>query len=57
MNTILKRLTILETLTMTGDTLKDYVNDATSFLEEFYDVLHVCGFELRKTALRRTLGL
>ena len=30
--------------TMSGDELKDGVNNATSFLEEFDYVLHVCGF-------------
>ena len=28
---------------MAGDALKDDVNDATSFLEAFDDVLHACG--------------
>ena len=57
MNTISRRFTMLEPLKMSGDMLKDYINDATSyFLEEFYDVLHVSGFGQRKSALCRTLG-
>ena len=43
--------------TMAGDTLKYDVNDATSFLEEFEDVLYVCGLVRRKSALYNTLGL
>ena len=42
---------------MAGDALKVDVNDATSFLEDFYDVLHVCEFVRQKWALCKTLEL
>ena len=49
---------MLAARTMASDALKDDVNDALSiFLEDFDDVLHVCGFVRRKSALCRTLGL
>ena len=41
MNTNFGRFKILELRTMAGDELKDDVNNAPSFLEEFDDVLHV----------------
>ena len=37
--------------------VKGDVNDATSFLKVFNDVLHAFGFVRRKSALCRTLGL
>ena len=40
---------------MAGDALKDDVNDATPFLDDFNDVLHVCRFVGRKPAFCRTL--
>ena len=47
--------------TMTGDKLKDDVNNTTSFCnrsdQEFDVVLHTCGFMQRKSALYRVLGL
>ena len=42
---------------MAGITLNVEVNDATSFLEEFGDILHVYGFVRWKPALCRSLGL
>ena len=40
---------------MAGDALKDDVNDARQFLEDFDDVLHV--FVGRKSAMCRTITL
>ena len=57
MNTNFRRFKMLAFRTMADDTLKDGVNDSTSFLEEFDDVLHVCGLVPPKSALCRTLGL
>ena len=57
MNTNIRRFEILELRTMAGDALKDDVIDSTSFLEDFDDVLHVCGVERRKSAFCRTIGL
>ena len=43
---------------MAGDALKVDVNEATSFfLDDFDDVLYVCGFVRRTSTLSRTLGL
>ena len=42
---------------MVGDELKDDVNNAHFFKEEFDDVLHMCGFVRPKSTLYRTLGL
>ena len=44
MDTNFGRFKMLALRTMAGDELKDDVNNATSFLEVFDDVLHVCGF-------------
>ena len=43
--------------TMAGDALIEDVKDATSFLEEFDDVLHFYGFVRQKSTLFRTPGL
>ena len=49
MNTNFRRFKMLPLRTMAGDVLKIDVNDATSnFLEDLYDVLHVCEFVRRK---------
>ena len=48
---------MLALLTMAGDAPRDDVNDATSILIDFDDVLHMCGFARQKSALCRTLGL
>ena len=49
MNTNFRRFKTLALRTMAGDALKVDVNDATSiFLEDLYDVLHVCEFVRRK---------
>ena len=37
--------------TMAGDAFKDDINDATSFLEECDNVLHMCKFVRQKSAL------
>ena len=52
MNTQFRRSKMLALLKMAGDALRDYV----MFLEDFDDVLRVCGFVGRKSALCRTLG-
>ena len=58
MNTYFKRFKMLALGTMAGDVLKDDVNDSASFfLEEFDNILHVCGFVRRISALCRALGL
>ena len=44
MNTHFRRFKTLALRTMADNTFKVDVNDATSFLEDFYDVLHVCEF-------------
>ena len=41
------RFKMLALRMMAGDALKDDVNDATSFLQDFDDVLHVCWFVRR----------
>ena len=51
MNTNLRRFKMLAMRTMAGDAFKDDINDATSFLEECDNVLHVCKFVRRKSAL------
>ena len=43
--------------TMDCDELKDDVKMQRYFKKEFDDVLHVCGFVRKKSALYRTLGL
>ena len=48
MNTNFRRFKTLALRIMAGDALKVDVNDATSFLEDFYDVLHVCEFVRQK---------
>ena len=64
MNTNFRRFKMILLRTMASDALKDDVNDATSFLDDFDatpflddfdDVLHVCGFVIRKSAFCRTL--
>ena len=50
MNTNFRKLEMLE-LALACDSLKIDVNDATSILDEFDDVLHVCEFARRKSAL------
>ena len=55
MNTNFRRLKMLDVQTMAG--VKGEVNDATSFLKVFDDVLHAFGLVRRKSALCRTLGL
>ena len=58
MNTHFRRFKMLALRTMAGDVLKDDVNDATScFVEDFDDVLHMCGFLRGKLALCIALGL
>ena len=48
MNTHFKRLKMLSLQIMTGDALKDDVNNPTScFFEDFDDVLRVLGFARR----------
>ena len=37
--------------TTASDALKHDINDATSFLEDYVIVLHMCGFVLWKSAL------
>ena len=49
MNTNFRRFKTLALRTMAGDALKVDVNDVTSiFLEDLYEVLHVCEFVRRK---------
>ena len=48
MNTDCRLFKTLALQTMAGDAFKVDVSDATSFLEDFYDVLHVCEFVRRK---------
>ena len=55
MNTNFRRFKLIVWRTMAGDALKDNVNDATPFLDDFNDVLHVCRFVGRKPAFCRTL--
>ena len=55
MSTNFRRFKMIVLRTMAGDALKDDVNDATPFLDDFDDVLHVCGFVGRKSAFCRTL--
>ena len=44
-----RKFKALAVRTLAGDALKVDVNDSTSiFLEDLYDVLHVCEFVLRK---------
>ena len=58
MNTHFRKSKTLELRTMAGDALKVDVNEATSFfLDDFDDVLYVCGFVRRTSTLSRTLGL
>ena len=57
MNTNFRGFKMPSLQTMAGHALKDDVNDAMSFLEDFDDALHVCGFVRWKSALCRTLGL
>ena len=49
-NTNFRKLEMLESA-MACDSLKYDVNDATSILHEFDDVLHACEFVRRKSAL------
>ena len=57
MDTNLNRFKMIALRTMAGDVLKNDVNDPTLIFRGFDDVLHVCGFVGRKSALCRTLGL
>ena len=58
MNTNFRRFKTLALRTMAADALKVDVNDTTfNFLEDLYDVLHMCEFVRRKQALCRILGL
>ena len=58
MSTNLRRFKRLALRTMARGALKDDVNDTKSIvIEDFDDVLHVCGFVLQKSVLCRTPGL
>ena len=48
---------MLAVRTIAGDAFKDDVNDTNVIIEEFDDVLHVCGFVRWKSAVCITLGL
>ena len=57
MDTHFEKLKMLALRTLAGDELEDDVNNAMSFLEEFDDVLYVCGLLRPKSKLYRALGL
>ena len=58
MTTHFRTFELLALRSMASAALKDDVSDATSiFLEDFDDVLYMCGFVRQKSALCSILGL